>query len=166
MNLAPFSFFNAICSDPALLALSIGRKDGGELKDTARNILSGREFVVHIANSTQASNLTTTSSSLDYGESELALTQLELTPFEGCSLPRLSDCDIAFQCTLYEHHLIGPNQQAIIYAQVKQLFASDKITHVDGKRVSINANDIDPLSRLGAAEYAGITESFSIKRPK
>ena len=40
INLAPFSFFNAVGSDPLYVIVSIGRNDKGELKDTANNIES------------------------------------------------------------------------------------------------------------------------------
>lgn len=166
LNLAPFSFFNAMCSDPALLVMSIGKKEQGERKDTAVNLLSGREFVVHIANAAQADALTKTAATLDYGESELEQTDLALSNFNGCKLPRLADCDIAYHCELYEHHLVGPNQQAFIYAKVISLYLSDRVTEQDGKRISVDANKVAPLARLGAAQYAPIGPSFSVTRPK
>ncbi len=124
LNLAPFSFFNAMCSDPALLVMSIGKKENGEHKDTARNLISGREFVVHIANAVQADLLTQTAATLAYGDSEVEHANLDLSTFEGSQVPRLSHCDIAYHCSLYEHHLVGPNQQAFIYAQVHRLYLS------------------------------------------
>ncbi len=165
-NLAPFSFFNAMCSDPPLLVMSIGKKEGGERKDTAINLLSGREFVVHIASAAQAETLTQTAATLDYGDSELDSTQLALAEFEGSPVPRLADCDIAYHCRLYEHHLVGPAEQAFIYAEVISLYLSENVADIDGKRISVDANKVDPLARLGAAQYAGITSAFKVARPK
>ena len=48
VNLAPFSFFNAVGSDPLYVIISIGRRDDVELKDTANNIEFSREFVVNL----------------------------------------------------------------------------------------------------------------------
>ena len=48
LNLAPFSFFNGVCSNPPIVMLSIGKKTPEEAKDTRQNILSGRDFVIHI----------------------------------------------------------------------------------------------------------------------
>ena len=166
LNLAPFSFFNAMCSDPALLVMSVGKKDGGERKDTAVNLLSGREFVVHIANAAQADTLTKTAATLDYGASELDGADLELVALDGCPIPRLSSCDVAYHCRLYDHHLVGPNQQAFIYAEVISLYLSENVADVDGKRITVDANKVDPLARLGAAQYAGITSAFKVARPK
>ena len=76
LNLAPFSFFNAVCSDPPLLMVSIGKKPSGEIKDTRRNILSGRDFVIHIASLTQANVLSRSAATLVYGDSELEIDDL------------------------------------------------------------------------------------------
>ncbi len=46
VKLAPFSFFNATGSNPLYLIISIGLNEAGEAKDTAKNILAKREFVV------------------------------------------------------------------------------------------------------------------------
>ena len=40
INLAPFSFFNAIGSNPLYLVISIRNKDDGSPKDTAANIIA------------------------------------------------------------------------------------------------------------------------------
>src|ERR1035437_1917972 len=49
-NLSPFSYFNAVCSDPPAVMFSVTPKRDGEPKDTLRNILETREFVVNSAN--------------------------------------------------------------------------------------------------------------------
>ena len=164
-NLAPFSFFNAICSDPPLIVLSIGKKSNGDLKDTRRNLLSGREFVVHIASIDQAEALNASAAELDYGESELAAMNLSLVDCEGSSVPRLAEALVAYHCTLYDVHELGPNQQAIIYARIHKLHLDDTIVSVENDRLTIHAAAVNPLARLGAAEFAGIGEPFKLKRP-
>ena len=51
LNLAPFSYFNGVSSDPPLVMLSIGSKRDGLPKDTRANILERKQFVVHIVHS-------------------------------------------------------------------------------------------------------------------
>ena len=164
-NLAPFSFFNAICSDPPLIVLSIGKKPNGDLKDTRRNLLSGREFVVHIASIDQAEALNASAAELDYGASELDAMEMSLVDWEGSSVPRLAEALVAYHCTLYDVHELGPNQQAIIYAQIHKLYLDDTIVKVENDRLNINAVALNPLARLGAAEFSGIGEPFKLKRP-
>jgi len=166
LNLAPFSFFNAVCSDPPLLLLSIGKKSDGSLKDTRRNIISGRPFVIHIASTEQSSALNNSAAELSYGDSEVVADQVPLTVFPNCSLPRLANCDIAFDCCLYDVHEVGPNQQAMIYAEIKQLYLHDEVVEEQGGRYIIDADKLNPLARLGGANYANLGELFSLRRPK
>src|SRR5690606_8324627 len=58
INVAPFSYFNVVSSQPPMLSVSVGRKQGN-MKDTARNIKDTGEFVVHIVDETNvhAANL-------------------------------------------------------------------------------------------------------------
>jgi len=166
LNLAPFSFFNAICSDPALLMISIGKKDDGVRKDTAVNILSEREFTVHIANDDQAEMLTSSAATRPYGDSELEELELTTTHFEGSNTTRLEQCDIAFRCKLYDTHYLGPNEQCIVYCEVLSTYVSDSVVTKREQRISIHSDLVRPLARLGAAQYATAGKSFSLRRPK
>lgn len=168
LNLAPFSFFNGVCSDPPIVMLSIGKKTPEEAKDTRHNILSGRDFVIHIPSTTHAADVTASATSLPYGESELTLMQdNQLVEFAGCPLPRLKSAPVAFQAKLHEVHYLGGQQQAVIYAELIQAYIADDLVEVDEAkgRYTIDANKINPLARLGGAQYVGIDEVFSIIRP-
>ena len=69
-NLAPFSYFNAVCSDPPLLLISVGKKPDGSFKDTRVNIEQRKEFVVHVAHRGLLDELNDSSATLPYGESD------------------------------------------------------------------------------------------------
>lgn len=165
LNLAPFSYFNAVCSDPPLLVLSIGKKTNGELKDTRINLLSGRDFVIHLAKVEHALEVTASSASLAYGDSEVT-EDINLANFPGCPLPRLEDCAVAYHCKFYDVHKLGPNEQAIIYAEVKQLYLADNVVEQNNKRYTIDANKLNPLARLGGSNYSALGKTFSHSRPK
>lgn len=166
LNLAPFSFFNAVCSDPALLVVSIGRKTNGSDKDTRINLLSGRPFVIHIAACEQAEQLNNSAAELAYGESELEQGHIALVDFPSSPLPRLAECQIAYHCSLYEVHELGPNKQAVIYAEIKHLYIADAAVEQHGERYTIDPLHINPLARLGGTQYAKLAEPFSLTRPK
>lgn len=165
LNLAPFSFFNAMCSNPPLLVMSIGKKPDGNTKDTRHNISSGRDFVVHIASTAHAQAVSQSAASLHYGESEVLASQLALVDFPDCPIPRIADCAIAYHCKLYDVHTIGPDQQAIIYAEVVQLYIRDDVVETSDGRYIVDANAVDPLARLGLSAYADIGQSFNLQRP-
>ncbi|TVP54954.1 MAG: flavin reductase family protein, partial [Halomonadaceae bacterium] len=80
-NLAPFSYFTAVCSEPPLILLSAGKKPDGSPKDTRGNILRTAHFVVHIGQSHQAATMTETARPLPLGESEVEAAGLTTVPF-------------------------------------------------------------------------------------
>ncbi|GLS90496.1 hypothetical protein GCM10007916_15630 [Psychromonas marina] len=165
-NLAPFSYFTAVSSEPALLMLSVGKKSNGENKDTLTNILSNKKMVIHIASVDHAELVTQTAKTLAHGESELADTGLTTTAFEQFSLPRLSNCELAFGCELYETKQLGDAQQTLIFVEVKQLYINDRVVSKDMQnRLTIDATKVAPLARLGGGEYASITKPFTLQRP-
>jgi len=139
-NLAPFSFFNAICSDPPLVMLSIGKKPEGELKDTRLNIIERRHLVIHIPQVDHAKAVTESSRGLPHGESELDTLELPLIKEEGWALPRLKGVPVAMDCEFYELHELGPNKQGIFYCKVNRVYVDDSAVMRDEKdRLTIDA---------------------------
>lgn len=171
INLAPFSYFTAVSSEPALLMLSVGKKPNGDCKDTLVNILKSKKMVIHIASAHQANLVTETAASLAHGDSELSAlaknnAALNTVPFDGFSLPRLEQCDIAYACELYETKELGNTPQTLIFVEVKQIYLNPKVIDVDDKnRIKVHADAVEPLARLGANEYASITKPFTVHRP-
>lgn len=166
-NLAPFSFFTPITSNPPLLMFSVGRKPtNNAFKDTRVNIEERRDFVVHIAHRELAGAMTETSRTLPHGESELANLGLELTELEGSRLPRLKDCHVALACELYDIKEIGAAPQSLVFGRIKGVYVSDDAVHHDDKnRLKIDGAKIDPLGRLGGSEYVTFGDVLKIPRP-
>ncbi|QSP94029.1 flavin reductase family protein [Marinobacter salinisoli] len=166
-NLAPFSFFTPITSNPPLIMLSVGRKPTDKsFKDTRVNIEERQEFVVHIANRAMASAVTETSRTLPHGESELARLNLDLVEFDGFRLPRLKDCPVALACELHEIKEIGAAPQSLVFGLVKSIFVADRAVGKDEKsRTVMDAREIDPIGRLGANEYVTFGDILTIPRP-
>lgn len=162
-NLAPFSYFNAISSEPALVVLSMGKKPDGQLKDTRHNLLSGRDCVIHIASVVHAEAVTASSAVLAYGDSELERAGVELVPFGD--LMRVAGCAVAYRARLYEAHDIGPAQQGVLYCELLEVFIDEHIVDAQAERLVIDAEKLDPLARLGGAAYVGIRSPFDVARP-
>lgn len=166
-NLAPFSYFNAVCSDPPLIMLSIGNKPDNQPKDTRLNIKLRKDFIVHIAHRELLEALNQSSATLAAGESELDMLQLETTRFDNARLPRLEQCRLAYACECYEIHELGELPQTIIYGKVNSIYIDDSIITTNEKgRLKVHADQLDPVSRLGANEYMTFGEIVSIPRPK
>lgn len=166
-NLAPYSYFNAVSSDPPLVFISIGKKPDGSYKDTRVNIEERSHFVIHIAHRGLAESMTETSRTLPHGESELERIGLSVTEFEGFPLPRLNDCRVALACELYEIQELGTTPQSLVFGTVRSIYVEDEAVGTDDKgRLKVYADRVDPIGRLGASEYVTFGEILSIPRPK
>lgn len=166
-NLAPFSYFTAVSSAPPILMLSVGKKPNGDNKDTLVNITNSKKIVIHIASAQDADLVTQTAQTLPHGESELTNSDINTTEFTGFSLPRLTQCDIAYGCELYEIKELGDAPQSLIFVEVKQVYVNDSVIELDAKqRIKVHADRVKPLARLGGGEYASITAPFTMARPK
>ena len=165
-NLAPFSYFTPVSSNPPLLMFSVGKKPTGEIKDTTRNVLETGRMVVHIANADLAEQVTQTSATLPHGESEVALAGLELIDFEGFELPRIKDCPIAFGSKLFEVKEIGETPQSLIFAQIEDIYIAPEVIGDNQERLVVDALKVNPLSRLGGSQYANLDQTFTVARPK
>lgn len=169
-NLAPYSFFTGICSEPPLLMISVGKKpsgaEAGSLKDTSTNIRLRKNFVVHIASATSLQPLNDSAETLNHDISEVKKLGLNTVPFEGFSLPRLQACHIAIGCSLYRVDEIGRVPQSIIYGKIETMYVADAIVEPHENRLLINPQKLDPLARLGGGLFSGLGELLEAKRPK
>jgi len=165
-NLAPFSYFNAVCSDPPLLMLSMGKKPNGSIKDTAANLQVGADCVIHIAHVEQSAQVTKTAATLDYGESEVELNQIALSSHKDWPLPRVSNCPIAYLGKVHSRQEIGNTPQRLVFIEVSELYLADDVVEQDNNRIQVDALKVNPLARLGANQYANLGEVLSQARPK
>jgi flavin reductase (DIM6/NTAB) family NADH-FMN oxidoreductase RutF len=164
-NLAPFSYFTPISSNPPLLMFSVGKRREGSPKDTHANIAVRKEFVVHIPHMDLAGEVTESSAPLAPGQSEVTAQQLELEPFPGSRLPRLGVCRVALACELHEIVEMGNVPQALIFGRIRQIWIEDALVDLDGEgHPIIHADRLDPLGRLGGEEYAELGEIIQRSR--
>jgi len=164
-NLAPFSFFTAVCNDPPILMLSVAHKTDGAMKDTYNNIISRKNFVVHLAHRGQAQQVTQTALELPENESEVEHAGLSLVPFNNSSLPRIDGARIAMNCELYDVKEIGNAPHFLVFGRIKNLFIDDDAVELDTKgRIKIAADKIDPITRLGGSDYMTFGDIISISR--
>ena len=165
-NLAPFSYFNAVASNPPMVMVSIGVQPNGDPKDTLSNIQRTGKMVIHIASAHHIDALNQSSASLPYGESELPDSQMTTEPFDGFELPKLKSARVALACELDHTHLISSSPQTLVFAQIKMAFFDESITEQDQKgRLKINAEKLAPIARLGGNEYALLGKFINKKRP-
>ena len=165
-NLAPFSYFNALCSDPPLVGVSFTEKPGGGEKDTLVNIRRTGIFAAHIAPMGMLSALNESSAGAPYGESEAEKLGLATAEFGDFPLPRVAGCPAVFGCELHREIRLGA-AQVLILGEVRILHAEDDALEADAKeRPALSAEKMDPIARLGAGNYAGLGRFAKLKRPE
>lgn len=166
LNLAPFSYFTAVSSDPPLIMISTGRKPDGGPKDTRVNVEQRSDFVVMIPHAALLEPMNASSMTLPAGESEVTKLGLETTPFEGSRLDRLADCRVAYACQRFEVLEMGNAPQALLFGRVGAIYVDDTALSTDAKgRQKIHADRLDPVCRLGAGEYALLGDLQRLARP-
>ena len=98
VNAAPFSYFNIVSANPPMISVSVQRRDG-MMKDTARNIMNTKEFVVHIVDQGILRDVNETAAELDMDESEITRTHFTLVSSDKISVPAVNEAKIRFECT-------------------------------------------------------------------
>jgi flavin reductase (DIM6/NTAB) family NADH-FMN oxidoreductase RutF len=164
LNGAPFSYFNIVSSNPPMISLSIQRNSGRQ-KDTARNIIESKEFVVHIVDEQNVEKVNMTAASLPPEQSEIELAKLTPVDSVKISVPGVKEAKIRMECSLEHSIELGgmdsPGCDFIIGKVVQFHIASD--IYENGR---IDPRGLAAVSRLAGTNYAKIGEMFSIERPK
>lgn len=163
-NLAPYSYFNAISSDPPMVMFSSGMKPDGSVKDTRYNLEQRSDCVIHIAHREMATQMTASSATLPRNTSEINDLGLAMADMPGSDLPRLADCRVAYAATLRETKKIG--HQWLGFLELTHLYLEESIVSSDAKgRLKVMADKLDPIGRLGGGEYLMAGDVISIDRP-
>jgi flavin reductase (DIM6/NTAB) family NADH-FMN oxidoreductase RutF len=158
VNLAPFSFFNAVGSDPIYVIVSIGLHDDGSLKDTARNIEASGEFVVNLVTEPLLAAMNISAADFPPDESELPAAGLNAAPCVRVTVPRLADSQVSLECKLFQSHSLGTNKLYI--GEVVMFHVADDLL---GPRLRIK--NFAPIGRLGSPSmYCRTTDRFELPR--
>lgn len=163
LNLAPFSYFNAITSRPPLLSISVGRR-GGERKDTCRNASLTGELVVNVVTRPNLEAMVQTSG--DYGPEVSEFEQAGLTaePSVMVAPPRVAEAPVQMECRTREIFEVSPGIADLVIAEVLLFHVADDLPIGDDLVVPPAA--LDPVGRLGGSDYTFLGELATIPRPK
>ncbi len=170
-NLAPFSFFNAVCVDPPLLAFAPGLRTPklpgvghGEAKDTLRNVREMREFVVNIVTYELREAMNLTSGDYDASVNEFELAKITPAASKVVRPPRVAESPVSFECKL--HQILdfspAPTGSSLVIGRIVSIHIDD--AHLkDGK---LDRNSLDLIGRMGGIQYTRTTQRFEMVRPK
>ncbi|WP_348703729.1 flavin reductase family protein [Acidovorax soli] len=158
VNAAPFSMFNMLGEDPPVVMLSINRLQDGQLKHTAANILSQREFVVHMTDEPIATQMHACGQAFPASVSELDAVGLHATPSHSVRPPRIAEAPVAFECVLHET-METPSRYVFIG---RVLWMSAREGLVDTEKWRVHLQDYHPVGRFGASFYTRCRDRFAI----
>ncbi|WP_457567726.1 flavin reductase family protein [Desulfurobacterium sp.] len=152
VNLAPFSFYNAVTTRPPLIFVSIGKRKDGKEKDTARNIIETGEFVVNVATKPFLEKIVKTGESLPPEESEVEKFNIETAPALKVKPPIVKGVPAALECKLRETINLGDTPMTVVIGEVVAIHYTEEIT---GSSKGI-------IGRLGGKRYAVINDEIEI----
>ena len=164
VNLAPFSFFNGVSSNPPCLTVSIARKADGSKKDTLINIEETGQFVVNTVSSWAVEPMVFTASPFERGQDELQLAGLSAADSLIVKAPRVKESPINFECNLHQIVEIGdgsPGSAALVIGRIIMVHVAKQAY----ERGRIDVDFIDPVGRLGGSEYSLLGERFTLQIP-
>ena len=164
VNLAPFSFFNAVSGNPPVVVFAPALTRDGSKKDTLRNVEATGEFVVNSAVESLAEAMNLTSADLPYGESEVDLAKLTLTPSVKVRVPRVAESPAHLECRLMQVLTFGhgPGAGNLVIGEVVAMHVDDAVRNPDGR---VDPGKLRTVGRMGGDDYCRTSDLFALKRP-
>jgi flavin reductase (DIM6/NTAB) family NADH-FMN oxidoreductase RutF len=163
LNLAPFSFFNGVGSDPMCLMFCPANKGDGSEKDSLRNVSDTGEFVVNVATDRLVERIAAAAEPLEHGESEFEFAGLDALPSKVVVPPRLKGSPVSYECRTREILRLNPGAPGganVVIGDVVHVFVEDAA--IDD-RFRIDPAVLDLVGRLGGFGYARTRDRFSVR---
>jgi len=153
-NIAPFSYFNAVCSAPPTLMISVGSKDA-QPKDTAQNIMDTSEFAISLVDS--SNQLQMDQSSDPTPEDEFTAFAIEKHPCRVIGVCKPRSTPATFECKLAQTVTIGASH--IFFGTIVSMEISDVIL---GESGYADPEKYMPIGRVGSNKYCSIANPYTL----
>jgi len=169
-NLAPFSFFNALCATPPLLGFCPGIRSqelrkarGTGVKDTLRNVRETREFVVNVVPFALAEQMNLTAGEYDASVDEFQVAKLTRRPSEMIRPAQVAESPINFECKLVQILDFGAEAAggSLVIGEIVSIHLADEVLR-NGR---LDPALVDLVGRMGGSQYTRTRERFEMERP-
>lgn len=163
-NIAPFSFFNGVCSKPMIISFCpVLRTSTGEKKDTLLNIERTKEFTINFVTEPFVEAINKTSTELPYGEDEFKFADLTALDSKTIQAPRLKESPIQYECKLRDILQYGdgsPGTGYLVTGEVVFAHIEDQI-YDQGK---IPTDLYKPVGRGAGNDWIRCTDRIQLDR--
>ncbi|MCW5776688.1 MAG: flavin reductase family protein [Phycisphaeraceae bacterium] len=167
-NLAPFSFFTGVGSNPMTLLFCPVNDANGHEKDTLRNCKPESEggtgeFVVNLASEGYAHLVAAAAETLPYGDSEFELTGLTPATSLRVRPPRVAESPVAFECRTIQIVRTNPSKPAggnVVIGRVVHVHAADGALN---DRLHADPDRLAAVARMGGRTYCRTRDRFTLE---
>ena len=164
LNLAPFSYFNGVCSNPPTIMFAPARRGyDGLTKDTLNNIQDTNEFVVNIVSEDFVKPMVACATDYEKDVDEFEISNL--TPADSLKVapPLVKESKVSFECQLNTIVEIGkaePGAGFVVIGTIVMFHVDDKV-YKDGR---IDLKELNPVGRLAGNSYTRVFDNFNVIR--
>ncbi len=146
VNIAPFSYFTPLSSEPATLIISIGHRPDGTPKDTLRNLRKSKKCVVCIVDKEHFEAMHLSSKSLDASQSELEIFDIPTEELIEGFPPMPKGIKVAFFCEYLQEVDLKGTKTIPVIVEIKHLYLKDEIIS-DKEKVNLEFSSIARIGR-------------------
>ncbi len=165
-NLAPFSFFMGVGSDPPALAFSVATpRPPATSKDTLANIEETRQFVVAVVTESNMHRASQASWEYPRGVSEFQEAGFASFPALRVGALCVADSPVNFECELMNVLRTGdrPGSGTIVVGRIVHAHFEESVLTPDGRRADPSLLAL--VGRMGGEDYCLTRERVRIPRP-
>jgi flavin reductase (DIM6/NTAB) family NADH-FMN oxidoreductase RutF len=163
-NLAPFSYFTACSSNPPVVVFCpIMRPQPHGAKDTLRNIIATREFVVNIVSEEFAGGMNATAAQVSPEVDEFELSGLTPLASDLIKPPRVAESHIHMECRLRQIVQVSdqPGGGSLVLGEVLRFHVREDLI----ENFRIDPDKLRAIGRMAGSTYIRTTDRFDLERP-
>ena len=161
-NLAPFSYFNAVCNHPPMIAISMTIRDGRP-KDSLANIMATGVFTLNLVSRDLAEQMNASAAEVGPEIDEFVLAGLTKVRGDRVDAPRVGESRWSAECVLDRVITLGesPRQSGLVLGEIVRFHVEERL--LDGTR--IDQDGLDAVARMGGPTYSDTRRRFDLARP-
>ena len=165
VNLAPYSYFNAIADDPPQIMFVAGASNkSSQKKDTLTNIMTTKEFVVNFATTATRKQMNLSSKGIHKDDDEFVLTKLKKRKSRLVKAPSVADSPVNLECKLLKSIKLKSSSRkfsTMVMGEVIGIYIKDSFI----EKGRVNSAAMRYVARMGYSEYTTVSSKFKMKRP-